>query len=69
MSDGNLPTKAERRANHLLREVLDELIDHVRSVSRRGGELSDEDTDYSQQRLQWLADEAWRLALKGDEER
>ena len=52
MADDNLPAETERRANHALREVLDELIDHVRSVSSRGGDLSNEETDYAQQRLE-----------------
>lgn len=59
---------AERRANHNLREVLDELIEHVRGVSRLGGELSDSEAVYAQQRLEWLADEVWRLALLGEDE-
>ena len=59
---------AERRTNHNLREVLDELIEHVRGVTRRDGELADEEVAYAQQRLEWLADEVWRLALLGEEE-
>ena len=68
MADVNLPPETERRANHVLREVLDELINHVRSISSHDGEPSDQGTDYAQQRLEWLADEVWRLALKGDGE-
>jgi len=67
MAEGTSSAPAERRANHVLREVLDELIDHVRGISSRGGELSDEQIEYAQQRLEWLADEVWQLALKGDE--
>lgn len=58
---------SERRAKHVLREVLDELIDHIRGVSSRGSELSDEEIEYAQQRLEWLADEVWQLALKADD--
>ena len=68
MAEGIRPAPAERRANHVLREVLDELIDHVRGVSSRSGELSDEQIEYAQQRLEWLADEVWQLALKGEDE-
>lgn len=62
------PAPTERRANHVLREVLDELIDHVRGISSRGGKLSDEEIEYAQQRLEWLADEVWQLALRGEDE-
>jgi hypothetical protein len=62
-ASGNTPD--ERRANHVLREVLDELIAHVRAISRRGGGMSADEVEYAQQRLEWLADEAWRLALEG----
>jgi hypothetical protein len=58
----------ERRGNRVLREVLDELIDHVRDISKRKRELTEEEIDYAQQRLQWLADEVWQLALEGDSE-
>ena len=68
MPEGAGPAPTERRANHVLREVLDELIEHVRGVSSRGGELSEEEIEYGQQRLEWLADEVWRLALKGEDE-
>lgn len=67
MVDGVDPPREERRANHVLREVLDELIDHLRDVSKRHNQLTDEELDYAQERLQWLADEVWQLALKGDD--
>ena len=68
MADGASPSPDERRGNHVLREVLDELIDHVRSLSSRRGELSEKEIEYAQERLQWLADEVWQLALGGDPE-
>ena len=55
----------ERRANRQLREVLDELVDHVRSVSRNATTMSRADLEYAQQRLEWLAEEVWRTALEG----
>ena len=58
----------ERRQERVLREVIDELIDHVRDVSRGASELGPSDLQYAQERLQWLADEIWRLALEGDDE-
>jgi len=56
----------ERRANHALREVLDELIDHVRKISRSRDDLPQDQIDYAQERLEWLADEVWRLTMEGD---
>lgn len=58
----------ERRQKRVLREVIDELIDHVRDVSRGASEMGRSDLEYAQERLQWLADEIWRLALEGDDE-
>ncbi len=65
----SLPGDEDRRSNMALREVLDELIDHVRAISRDRGTLSLEDSEYKQQRLEWLADEAWRLSSEGGEAR
>lgn len=62
------PSSDERRVNHVLREVLDELIQHVRDLSNRRDELSQQEVDYAQERLLWLADEIWDLALKGESE-
>ena len=67
MSEGSITPRNERRVNVVLREVLDELVDHVRDVSARRNELSDEEIEYAQQRLEWLADEVWLLALRGDQ--
>lgn len=55
----------ERRANRELREVLDELVQHVRYVARNAKAMSQEELDYAEQRLEWLADEVWRTALQG----
>ena len=52
----------ERRSNRPLREVLDELITHTREISRRAREMTPDELDYAQQRLEWLADEVWRVA-------
>ena len=68
MADATSPSPGQRRVNHVLREVLDELIDHARDLSSRRGELSAEEIDYAQQRLQWLADEVWQLALEGEKQ-
>ena len=54
--------RAERRSNRSLREVLDDLVMHTREIARRAKEMSPAELDYAQQRLEWLADEVWRLA-------
>lgn len=64
------PTKPlpERRQMRGLREVLDELIGHVRDTSRRVEEMAPSEVEYAQQRMQWLVDEVWRLVLEGGDE-
>jgi hypothetical protein len=57
----------ERRANRALREVLDELVEHVRYVARNVRTMSQQDLEYAEERLEWLADEVWRTALGGKE--
>ncbi len=59
MSEGN-----ERRANRELREVLDELVEHVRYVARNVRTMSKQDLEYAEERLEWLADETWRAATE-----
>lgn len=58
----------ERRANRALREVLDELVDHVRYVARNVRTMSKQDLEYAEERLEWLADEVWRAALERGED-
>jgi hypothetical protein len=52
----------ERRRNRPLREVLDELLSHTREIARRAKVMTPAELDYAQQRLEWLADEVWRVA-------
>jgi len=52
----------ERRVNRELREVLDELVEHVRYVARNVRTMSKQDLEYAEERLEWLADEVWRVA-------
>ena len=52
----------ERRHNRPLREVLDELLSHTRDIARRAKTMTPAELDYAQQRLEWLADEVWRLS-------
>ena len=53
---------AERRHNAALREALDELVQHVRVVARTLDGMTPAEIAYAQQRLEWLADEVWRVA-------
>ena len=59
----------ERRLNRELREVLDELVEHVRYVARNVKTMSQQDLEYAEERLEWLADEVWRAATKALEAR
>ncbi len=52
----------ERRSNRPLREVLDEFLGHARDLARRARDMNPAELDYAQQRLEWLADEVWRVA-------
>lgn len=56
----------ERRRNQTLRELLDDMLDHVRELAKNAPTASPDDLDYAQQRLEWLADEIWRAATRGD---
>jgi hypothetical protein len=56
------PAGSERRRNRPLREVLDELLSHTRDIARRAKTMTPAELDYAQQRLEWLADEVWRVA-------
>lgn len=57
----------ERRVHQALREALDELVQHVRVVRRTLTTMAPHELDHAQERLEWLADEVWRLALDEDE--
>lgn len=59
----------ERRSNRELREVLDELVGHVRYVARNVRTMSPSDLQYAEDRLEWLAEEVWRAAIEGDDDR
>ena len=56
------PIPTERRVNQPLREVLDDLLTHAREIARRAKTMTPAELDYAQQRLEWLADEVWRVA-------
>ena len=59
----------ERRVNRELREVLDELVEHVRYIARNVQTMSKQDLEYAEERLEWLADEVWRSATTPDQPR
>jgi len=59
-------SRVERRHNRPLRELLDELLQHTRDIARRAKEMTPQELEYSQQRLEWLADEVWRVATGGE---
>ncbi|HEV8381117.1 MAG TPA: hypothetical protein VGQ29_06010 [Gemmatimonadales bacterium] len=56
------PAVPDRRRNRPLREGLDELLSHTREIVRRAKSMTPAELDYAQQRLEWLADEVWRIA-------
>jgi hypothetical protein len=58
----------ERRRHRELREALDELVQHVRVVRRTLPTMAPRELAFAQERLEWLADEVWRIAVEGDEE-
>ena len=62
------PNDSERRQNVGLRELLDEMIELVRRVSREAPTLGPGELEYAQQRIEWLADEIWEeIATKARE--
>ncbi len=54
----------ERRGNPLLRDLLDELVEHVRTVARSATVMTREDLEHAQDRLEWLADEIWQKIME-----
>ena len=60
------PTTPERRHNYTLREILDEFFQHARNVASRVATMTPEEREQAQQRLEWLADEVWRIASSGE---
>jgi DNA gyrase/topoisomerase IV subunit A len=52
----------ERRHNYTLREILEEFVGHARDVAARTKAMTSEELEQAQERLEWLADEVWRIA-------
>jgi hypothetical protein len=55
----------DRRERHELRELLDELVMHVRTLTRDHRSMAAEELHYAQRRLEWLADEIWSASTRG----
>ncbi len=58
---------SDRRANLGLREALEELVQHVRVVARTVDTMTPPERAFAQERLEWLADELWRIALESED--
>jgi hypothetical protein len=59
---GDSDRSAERRTNLTLRELLDELIEMVRHLSRNAANMPQPELTYARERMEWLADEIWDQA-------
>jgi hypothetical protein len=55
----------DRRERRDLRELLDELVVHVRTLTREARTMAPDELHYAQRRLEWLADEIWSSATRG----
>jgi hypothetical protein len=56
----------ERRHNYTLREMLEEFVALARDVAARAATMTAEEREQAEQRLEWLADEVWRIASSGE---
>jgi len=63
---GPPPDLPERRRNYTLREVLEEFVAHARDVAARTATMTAAEREQAEQRLEWLADEVWRIASSGE---
>ncbi len=57
----------ERRKNPVLRELLDEMLAHVRLLAVESPNLDSEQLDQTRRRVEWLADEIWDAATHAAE--
>jgi hypothetical protein len=57
----------ERRKNPVLRELLDEMLAHVRLLAVETPNLDSEQLDQTRRRVEWLADEIWDAATHAAE--
>ena len=57
----------ERRQRTALREAVQDLLQHVRSIADGARTMSDDERSYAEERLEWLADEVWRTMTELEE--
>lgn len=57
----------ERRKNPVLRDLLDELLAHVRTLARETPQLPADELRRTRARVEWLADEIWDAATHAEE--
>ncbi len=60
------PNLPERRRNYTLREMLEEFVAHARDAAARVATMTPQEREQAEQRLEWLADEVWRIASSGE---
>jgi hypothetical protein len=53
----------DRRRNRALRELLDELLDLARDISRHARGMSPSELEHAQERMEWLAEEIYTAAV------
>ncbi len=63
---GPPPNLPERRRNYTLREMLEEFVAHARDAAARVATMTQQEREQAEQRLEWLADEVWRIASSGE---
>lgn len=54
----------ERRRDSTLREMLDDLVEHVRQVVKDCRDMTPEELEYARERMAWLSDEIWHRVLE-----
>lgn len=60
------PHDPERRHNYTLREILEEFVAHARAIAAHAATMTPEEREQAEQRLEWLADEVWRIASSAE---
>jgi hypothetical protein len=58
-------SRDDRRRNQPLRELLDEMIDLARRLTREAATMPPAELEYAHQRMEWLAGEIWEQATQG----
>lgn len=54
----------DRRSNVTLRELLDEMIELARHLTRNSATMVPAELDYARERMEWLAGEIWDVATR-----